>query len=302
MQSFQTETQWEGMDGGLETDLALEGDRVHGTITNRLGHSLEDVIFLFGSRFARLGDVEAGEDVAVDAGLEGGGAGAPFPWALFEQVHQGAGGLSPESRLRQPVLEAFFHTNWGPPPAPSSPMLLAWTDLNPLEVEVSHVRASHENTTLLVYYMPLPAAEGHVELPPGVLTGRGLEFEREAGECGPSGQVYLSHGQATLEYALPTSVRGLQTSRLTLQVTTDGAWNEVPQVALYDWRENEWVEVDSIELDAVQVISDPARFVDRVDGGIRIQVSREGGNGGCYQVNIGLEGELETGIGEVSGE
>lgn len=181
-------------------------------------------------------------------------------------------------------------------------MLLAWTDLNPLEVEVTQVRASRENTTLLVYYMPLPTAESHVELPPGVLTGHGIEFEREAGECGPLGQVYLSHGRATLEYALPANVRGLQTARLTLQVTTDGAWNEAPQVALYDWTESEWVELDSVELDAVQVIPDPARFVEQIDGGIRLQLSRESGEGACYQVNVGLEGELQTEIAEVSGE
>jgi hypothetical protein len=301
MQSFQAETQLGGMAGAVETGLAVDQNGVHGTITNHLEHSLEDVILVFGNRFALLGDVDAGQEVEVDMAFEGDVGGIPFPWALFEQSHQQAGEPSTEFQIRRSVLEALFHTNWGSPLAPSNPMLLAWTDLNPLEVEVSQVRVSHETTTLLVYHMPLPTAEGHVELPLGVLTGRGIEFEGEAGECGPSGEVFLSRGQAILEYTLPANVRGILPSRLTFQVTADGD-REAPQVAFYDWSQGDWEELDPVELDAVHIVSDPHRFVGRVGGGIRLRVSQESRSGACYHFNLGLEGDLEVQTREVSSE
>jgi hypothetical protein len=307
LQSFQAETWMEGMDGVLETDLSIEEVayryRVQGTVRNHLDRPLKDVVFVLGSRFALLGDVGPGEELEVDAALEGSAMGAPFPWALFQRYHQGPSGPPREVMLRQSVLEAFFHTNWGPPPAPSSPMLLAWTDLSPLEVEVRNVRASHQNTTLLALHLPLPVEEGRVELPLGVLTGRALEFEGEAGECGPSGQVYLARGNATLEYALPANVRTLLPSRLTLLVGTDGGWGEPPQVALYDWTQGAWVELDSIEMDTAHEIPDPGRFVDGVGGGgIRLRAGQQEGGGMCYRFELGLEGELRSHTEEVSNE
>jgi hypothetical protein len=86
-------------------------------------------------------------------------------------------------------------------------------------------------------------------------------------------------------------------------VGTDGGWGEPPQVALYDWTQGAWVELDSIEMDTAHEIPDPGRFVDGVGGGgIRLRAGQQEGGGMCYRFELGLEGELRSHTEEVSNE
>jgi hypothetical protein len=305
MESFRIETSLDGMSDVVEADLSIEGEIVRGTIRNRLDRPLEDVTLLLGNRFARLDDIEAGGVTEVAVTLESTESGPPFPWFLFEyEAMRGSARSQRATRLRQTVLEAFFHTNWGPQPAPSAPMLLAWAEMSPLDVAVSQVRASRQTTTLIALRMPLPVAEGRASLPPGVLSTRILASEGEAGKCGPSGQVYLGGGEATLEYVLPANVRNLRVAELSLLVSAeDGTWQEAPEVAVYDWSQSAWMEVHEIERETIQTFEDPGRLVDAVGGTIRLRVAQRDLNSRmCYRFDVGLEGELRSDPGEASNE
>lgn len=305
MQSFQAEKRLTPADEFLDTDLILGTESVRGTIHNHLDAPLQNVIVLLGNRFAHLGDVPASEAVEVDIPFEITRSGAPFPWSLFENEQaMGIDRSSREAQLRQTILQAVFHTNWGPPKAPITPMLMAWTDVNVLNVEIEQVRASRQATTFIVQRLSLPVEAGHVTLPPGILSGNLLTSEGEAGTCGPAGQVYLADGEVTLAYQLPPNLQGIQPTRLTLQASSDGgAWETSPDVALYDWGENAWVQLEPFEPDTVQVIATPERFVDQAGGGLHLRAGYADRAGGkCYQFDVGLEGEMDTGTEETDHE
>jgi hypothetical protein len=304
MQSFQAETHLPGVGRRLTSDLVIDADGVRGTVRNDLDDALEDVLLLMGHRFAPLGDVAAGETLVVDRAFAANTSGAPFPWALFQDEEgMGVDRSSRASRLRQSILGAFFHTNWGPAQVPASPMLLAWSDEPILDVTISQRRASHQATTLVVQYLPLPVKEGRVSLPPGMVGANLLTSEGEAGTCGPTGQVYLADGEVTLAYQLPSNLRGIRTTRLTLQAGTEGgAWGESPAVALYDWTQGAWAALDPMSPDETVEIPDPDRFVDAAGGVIHLRAAAASNTGSkCYRFDVGLEGELATAQGAQRG-
>lgn len=297
MQSFQTETWLDADELTLDADLAIENNRVRGTAHNGLGRPLQEMVLVSGQRYARLGDLDTDESREFEATLQGGEMGSPFPWGLFEYYFQGSGSPSREAMLRQSILEAYFQTNWGPAVALADLTLLAWTDLNPLDVQVADVRATRLQTTLVVAKLPLPVVDGQVSLPPGLLAAQLIEVEGEAGDCGSSGQVYIGQGRAVLEYQLSPTLRGLEPTALTLHASP-AAGNPaaaLPQLSLYDWTVDEWVELGDVETGQPYAIPDPVRFVNPAGSAIRLQAQSDDFRGICYQLDLGLEGEYPSG-------
>ncbi len=294
MQSFQAETWLEADELTLDTALAIEGNQVHATIRNGLGRPLHELVLVSGQRYARLGDMDTGESKEFEATLQGGEMGPPFPWGLFEHHFREPGKPPREAMLRQSILEAYFHTNWGPPVALADLTLLAWTDLNPLEVQVADVQATRLQTTLIVAHLPLPVVDGQVNLPPGLLFAQLIEVEGEAGECGPGGQIYIGQGRAVLEYQLSPALRGLEPTALTLHASPEegNPAEALPLLSLYDWTAGEWVELEKVETGRPHTVPDPGRFVNPAGGAIRLQAHSDDFRGSCYQLDLGLEGKL----------
>ncbi len=293
MQSFQAETWLDTRAISIDADLSIDGERVRGTIRNDTGRPLRDVVLLSGRRFVRLGDLEVDQELDVSLPLQGGQTGAAFPWVLFESYFQGPSAPPREVILRQSILEAYFHTNWGLPALSSDLTLLAWSDLSPCAVDVPGVRANQMQTTLLVSELPLPIADGQVNLPPGLISGRVIEWQNEAGECGSGGQVYLGRGWATIEYRLPLELAHMQIAALTVFPTVDGGvFGNLPAVSLYDWSAEDWVEMGQLAVNQAHTIPNPSRFVNPVDGALRLRVQE--GQGSCYFYDLGLEGTLSA--------
>jgi hypothetical protein len=302
MQSFRAETMVDLGSLELDTNLRIQGDQISGTLHNSLGHPLRDIVLISGTRYVRLGDLGAGETKEVDAMLGGGSGGSPFPYALFETSFQGPNGPPREVILRQSILEAYMHTAWGPAAPPADITLLAWTDLKPLDVALDGVRAAQMQTTLLVAPIPFAVEDGRVELPLGLLAGRMVAAEGESGDCG-TGRGYIGNGRLTLEYQLPSTLRGVVPSSLTVKAApVDGPMLELPEISLYDWNVEDWVLLKGLASGQEYAVSDAGRFVRPVDGMIRLQAWREDVNrtGGCYQFDVGLEGTLDAG--RVDGE
>jgi len=297
MQSFQAETWLEADELTLDADLTIEGNQVRGTVHNGLGRPVQEMVLVSGQRFAPLGDLDAGESREFEATLQGGEMGPPFPWGLFEHYYQEPGGMPREAMLRQSILEAYFHTNWGPPATLKDLTLLAWSDLNPLDIQVADVQATQLQTTLVVAQLPLPVVEGQVSLPPGFITGQLIQNEGETGECGPNGQLYIAWGWAVLEYQLPKKLRGLEPTVLTLHAGLEGGnpAAELPNLSLYDWTAGEWVEMEDVKTDQAYTVNDPSRFVNPAGGAIRLQAQADGLEGMCYHFDLSLEGELPSG-------
>ncbi len=289
MQTFQAETWLDVSERTIESHLTIEENRVRGTLHNHMERPLREVILLSGYRYARLGDWEAGEEREVEVALQGTRE-QPFPWVLFEQFFQGPNPPPREMMRQRSILEAYFHTNWGPATLPPTDLtLLAWTDLAPVEVQTTG-RATRLQTTLVVGRQPLDAVDGNLTLPPGSILGRVVRTEGNAGECGPTGQVYVAQGLAELEYQLPVALRGFDLAALTLQVSVDGGMKtEVPSLALYDWRAAEWTAVQHVELEQSHSIPDPGRYVNPVGGVVRLQAQQNSFQGLCYRMDLGAE-------------
>jgi hypothetical protein len=296
MQSFQAEAGADTGELSLDAGLTVEGDQVRGTIHNGLGRPLQEVILLSGYRYALLGDWDVGEAKDIETTLQGGDGRMSFPWVLFEHAFQGPGSPSREVILRQSILEAYFHTNWGAPTVPSGDlMLLAWTDLSPFEVRITNVRAAPLQTTLVVASLPLPVVNGRVSLPPGHLSARLVQVEGQAGECGPSGQVHIAQGRAVLEYQLPPTLHGLEPITLTVHPAVEGmATVQLPALSLYDWVAGDWVELGDVEVGRGHQVADPGRFMDPVGGTVRLQAQHDSMEGWCYCFDLGIEGELRN--------
>lgn len=297
MQTFEAETLWSAGDQTVETNLYLEGDRLRGTLRNGLDHPLEGIVVLAGNRFVQLGELASGAERTVDEPLVGSATGNSIPWALFElpsNMPAPSSNSDAERRrmLRQSILESYFHTNWGQPSVPEGLLLLAWTDLRPLDVQVAGLRAAPLQTTLIVKLLPLPVREGRAVLTPGIILGRMTGFQGDAGDCGP-GRFYVSRGSVTMEYTLPAQVRGLVPTGLTLLAAPMDTMNStLPTVQLYDWMARTWVPVDGITAGVLLPVADPARFVDAATGLVRLQAGRNDNIGSCYQLDVGVEGVL----------
>jgi hypothetical protein len=297
MQSFQAETVIDANALALDIALTVQDNRVQGSLRNGLERPLREMILVVGNRFAELGDVDAGQQIEIAAPLQGGDTGTPFPWALFERFYSGPNAPPREMMLRQSILEAFFHTSWGPSQTLANPTLLAWTDLQLLEVEVVGVRPAREQTTLIAAPVPLSVVDGRVKLPLGLLSSQMVEIEGEAGDCGPN-RIYIAQGRVTLEYQLPATLHSLKPTALTLQVLPlEGMPGQPSFISLYDWSSGDWTALDKVEANRPYSVPHPELFVNPVGGTIRLQAGREQENrqGGCYQFDLGLEGEIETG-------
>ena len=117
-----------------------------------------------------------------------------------------------------------------------------------------------------------------------------VETPLEGGTCGPPGSaaVYINRGQAVFEFQLPEEVRGIQVDELTLLLTSEGGWAVPAEKAIYDWDAGEWQEYENVTLGS-NVLADAGRLVSS-DGVVRVQLSSPGGTGGCYAIEIGVEG------------
>jgi hypothetical protein len=291
MQTFQAETWQEAGEPTIDANLTIEGDRVQGTIRNRLERPLQEMILLSGHRYVRLGELGTGQEREIEATLQSDNRGMPFPWVLFEELHQISSQPPREAQLRQSILEAYFQTDWGTPaPPPADLTLLAWTDHSPIEVQVADTRANRLQTTLVVARLPLSIVDGRASLPLGTLSGQLVEIEGMAGECGPAGQIHLAQGRAVLEYQLPLSLRDLVPTSLTIQAGPEGGGiGALPSLYLYDWAAGDWVQMEGIESGHRYDVPDPGRFIGPGDGAIRLQAQHDNAQGSCYRFDLGLE-------------
>ncbi len=288
MQGFQTESPapegWK-----IEADLAFDGDRVRGTLVNRTSQAIQDVVLVYGSRFARLGNLPPGQSQPLDSPLQQ-SSGAPFPYFLTQNMgNPSPQGPSREVQVRQQLLENYFQTYSGSPQPPSHPTFIGWMQASPLDVRVEGSRWSTQQTSLVVATLSVRYPPGPVHLPPGILPARLTEAQGEVGPCGPSpNQISVNNGRATLEFQLMEQVASLRVTRMALMVNNGNGALGVVEV--YD-RSGKWIKLDSPQLERNE-LSDPARFI-LDDGTVRVRLSSIPGVASCWVYDLDVEGELK---------
>ncbi|MCX7680821.1 MAG: hypothetical protein N2508_02440 [Anaerolineae bacterium] len=305
MRAFQVESWIPAEAAAFDADLKVEENRLYGTVRNGLECPIQAMLLLSGQRFAHLEGMAPGEERVISATLQSASYEyAYFPWAAFEQFHQGPQPPSREVMVRQSILEAYLHTNWGPAAPLPAPTLFVWAECSPLDVQVVGVRATELQKAMLVVSLPPQSADGEIYLPPGTIPGRLVESVGSAGECGPGTQVFVAVGQVTLKYRLPSALRGLDLTALSVypssnepQMTVEAA--SAPELSLYDWTKGEWTRLEGVKVGSEYKVADPDRFLNPVGGTISLRVQRNSMSGLCYKFEIALRGRLPE---EVAGE
>jgi hypothetical protein len=173
-------------------------------------------------------------------------------------------------------------------------LFLGWFDQSPPQVRVDG-RTPVEMTTALLY-APLAyhlPKSGKVSVPAGFIPGTIVEMPAEGGQCGPYGvpAVYVGRGQATIQFRLPGNLEDVQVDVLKLLIRSDGGWQQLPEIALYEWASDDW-----------QILQDPVLGENLVEAGEAL-VSRTGeilvrlsstNGGGCFYMQMGLDGTRQS--------
>ncbi len=295
MQAFKAETVYQSASPPLELEVTMEGARVRGILRNHTDYDLRQPVLVSGASFALLETVPARGEKTFDITLRTDSSGNQFPWSLYNVIFNWSSSdpqVSRDNQLRQSILDAYFGTSWGQPQIPQGLLLLGWSDLPVVDVEIARLRLAPLQTTLITMAMPLPVAQGEISLPYGTITGRFVSSEGDAGECGP-GRVYLMRGRVIMDYALPSQARGLQIKQLEILGRPDPGITGLPAVALYEWGTQAWVPLEQLQDYVPMVIPDPQRFVSPVGNTIRLQASFEDWGGkGCYEFQFSVVGQM----------
>ncbi len=295
MQGFQVERYDPPGRWGLRADVSYEEGRLSGVVHNDTPYDLTYLVVVIGRRFARLGDVPAGEQMRVDAELKGSDFGPGLPYALFEDAFRnpGPGGVPREAMWKQNILGAAFDGMGRGATLSAGVLLLGWSRESPVDVSVADVQATWVGTTLVLSSVPLNLEAKEVWLPPGVIQPRLVKTQGPAGECGPNGQVFLNPGsEAVLEYQVPLELMDARITELTLSIWAPDPMAGRPSSALYDWGEGAWMELEGGQAKEISVL-DPKRFIGPRSGVVRLRLRSEGEGGGCWLYDLGLKAVRE---------
>jgi hypothetical protein len=295
MQGFQTESLvpdgWR-----IESNLTFEGDRVRGTLVNRMGETLMGVVLVNGNRYVKLNELLPNQTMTLDHVMST-AAFSSFPYYLYEDDFRNAGptGMpSREAQVRQQLLNSYYQSYSGPPQPPTRPTLVGWLKTSPLAVQVVGARWTTQQMSMVVAALNAHYAAGALRLNAGSLAVRMVEITGDVGPCGAAQHLYINHGAATLEYQMPDELRSLRVTKLSVVVQTDAArvapLDHTIKLELAD-RNGAWVKLDEPRNGRIE-LKEPARFVSP-EGVVRLRLdSMFGVSHGCVMYDLDVEGEL----------
>jgi len=305
MQSFQSEGTWDGF-GTLSGDLRLKGDILTGTVRNDTPYPLKEVVIAINRRFQKLGNLAPGQEAQVDLGLaelNRDWNGMNLSYKLYMDPPSKSQ-MTREEMMKTSVIDnvieggpwAATNTASGQGRRLRSAVVFGWTDQAPPEVGVRGQLASQVATALAYTLLPLQLPEqGRLDITPGLLTGRLVETSNGMGTCSMPGitSVYMDNTQATFEFTLPQELSQVQVDALKLAISRDNFQARLKELALYDWQQGQWTEVNQTQaegaLTTVMILRAPAAFIGQA-GQVRVRLTNETGNPGCYLLDFGLEG------------
>jgi hypothetical protein len=307
MQAFTTEGFWDEV-GGLSGDIVLDGSVLRGSLTNNTGLNLQNAVLIIGNQIIRLGELPNGESKPIQSqvnDLMGPVFGPPISYRIFESEFNTPqpGGIPRELTLKQSILDSLMPYGGGFASlsgkfggAASGPlgelMFLGWFDTSPDAVRVGGRTPAAQTTALLYTSVPYSiSTEGSAYVPAGLIPGTLVEIPFEGGQCGSgtTPSVYLSRGKAVFEFRVPSDFLTFNIENLLVQIGTEGGWMRVPEAAVYDWGEDEWLMLERPQAGTNKVAFQPDLLSSASQ--VRVQLSSEDGfSSGCYYLGLGLEG------------
>ncbi|MDQ4076514.1 MAG: hypothetical protein M3220_09745 [Chloroflexota bacterium] len=280
----------------FDADLTSSNGTLVGMITNHSGYVWKDVVVVLGNNFERVGDIAPGEsaDLSFEATNAGNQFNGDIAWRIFEKEFNRPSGASREVQVRQQVLGSLFNGPFGMSALGGSnlPVLLAWLDAAPTEVSlVDGSSATKLGTTLLYSEMPVRFGSGTVSLPRGMMAARIVAID--GGTCYGPGMVSLAPDfrEAEIQWELPNAVKGLDPSLLSLYVLSDGGWFSAPELLLYDYQQEAWVQLVDPVMGQNKLTAPDSYLSD--NGIVHLRVENPSRNhGGCLFFDVSLEGKM----------
>jgi hypothetical protein len=276
---------------------------------NATPFDLKDCFVILGGKFTSLGDLVPGAQANVEldlASLGGPNFSSPLSYAMFDKELNGnvPNDVRRQAEAKRSIIENLFERT---PPFVSSikspginstglsqvPTFVGWMDEAPPQVKIYGAEPAQKTTALVLVPLNygLKNSSGTVTLPPGLIPGRLTATPRDGGSCGAAGAtaVYISNGEATFEFNIPTEANTLQVQNLKLGLWTDSGFFATPTVELFNWKSNEWTKLAGVS-QGVNLIPKAGPLV-RSDGLVQVRLSSDSAQS-CYYLALGLEGLL----------
>ncbi len=266
---------------GLEAKLAVEGDRLRGALVNHTGAVIHDAAFVDGYHYARVGDLVPGQPRVLDQTLEGRSEWPKYSPILGLSLDPKRGAPSELPRLRSDFMSAYYQSVGGLAGFPSTLLVVGWIDISRLPIQVSSLRSSARQMSLVLAQLDPQDVAGPVNIVPGATWPHVVDLQGDADFCGG---LNVSLGSAVLEFELPEEIMPLRLTRLVL--TRSGTLATELQALE---RSGTWVKLES-PYPGYYDIPDPARFL--LPGYIvRLRVLGVKGIPACDSYELFAEGE-----------
>jgi hypothetical protein len=225
--------------------VVLEGTARNG------GVPLKDAVLIVKGRVKQLGDLEPGEEIAVQVPFQIGPIATP---GLSGQI---LGTTSywddPHLLRRYSLLEAIFSSYYSPYSSGPSAILLkggayliGWSDEDvPLSAEVVGSSSSTLETALYVYALPMTTL-GAEELSAIPLELALAEVVSTTGYVERSGDgFYLNSGaEVTLRFSSFSSLTVRDVDEIILDVQGSSGFAPSPVISIWDWEVDDWRTLD----------------------------------------------------------
>jgi hypothetical protein len=235
--------------GKFDSDLKVKDNAISGSIINRTGEAVDDVVLAVGGDVQLVGNMKSGEKKAVQLTFT---PNSPSTGPDPQKVKNALSGGKAQNTNRDNILDTFLGSSSSSQPAGLSGLtLLGWLDKSPLPIEVQGLHPSVKETNLFVSSVPLQFPRGvDLMVPPALIETKQIgtfstNFQR-------AGQYELNAaGSIALEFTLPLNAGDMANNQLVLHMNGRYAGNprftRVPapgtslgQIFLYNWQSADW--------------------------------------------------------------
>lgn len=280
----------------VDAHIVFAGDTIQAQVENTTDQRLRDVSIAYGEQLVQFGAIPAGQDglalwpVATELDDLAHLPGTALSYLMLgPQLDEGRrpGGVADRRVLvREAVINAAVTRGSQSPRI--GPLLLAWLEQSPLDISVEAPGAAKQQIALLVT-RPVIGGSGAVTLPIGWLR-LNPEADGRAVCSGSEGPGITAASPVTTTLQLPNDLATLQTSALTLTLTSERDWPNVGVTTeLFNWQQQRWVEFDFDGPGNLQV-PEPEPFMQ--NGQVRLRLDGRIGEAACLFARAQLTGVL----------
>jgi len=235
--------------GKFDSDLKVKDNLISGSIVNRTGQAVDDVLLAVGGDVQLVGHMNSGEKKSVELNFT---PNSPSTGPDPQKVKSALTAGKTADASRDNILDTFLGASSSTQPAGLSGLtLLGWLEKSPLPIVVEGLHPSIKEANLFVTSMPLQFPRGvDLVVPPALIETKQIgtfstNFQR-------AGQYELNAaGSIALEFTLPLNANDMANNKLVLHMNGRYAGNprftRVPapgtslgQIFLYNWQSSDW--------------------------------------------------------------